>query len=191
MNEKERTRTSKFLSLVLRHEPEKVGLQLDPNGWVEVEALVAALRSHGRTVDRDELDEIVAACPKQRFAFSADRLRIRANQGHSVEIELGYVPQTPPDYLFHGTATRFLDSILSTGLNKAERHHVHLSAERDTAEKVGPRHGKPVILTIRAGAMHAAGHAFFLSENGVWLTDRVPVEFIQVPRDRQHQQAQQ
>lgn len=183
MNEKQRTRTSKFLSLVLRHEPEQIGLQLDPAGWVEVDALLAACRQHGTPITREELDEVVATNEKKRFAFSDDSQRIRANQGHSVEVSLGYVSQSPPPRLFHGTATRFLESIRAEGLTKRERHHVHLSADTQTAYQVGQRHGKPAILTIRADAMHAAGHVFYLSENGVWLTENVPTQFIEYPNE--------
>ena len=181
MNEKQRTRTSKFLSLVLRHEPQRIGLDLDPSGWVEVEALLTACRHHGMPIERADLDEVVATNEKKRFAFSDDGRRIRASQGHSIEVSLGYTPQSPPSQLFHGTATRFLDSIRKDGLNKRERHHVHLSADADTAQKVGQRHGKPAILIVLAEAMHSRGHAFFLSENGVWLTENVPVEFIEFP----------
>jgi putative RNA 2'-phosphotransferase len=181
MNEKQKIRTSKFLSLVLRHEPEKIGLTLDAAGWVEVEQLLAGLRAHGKGISRAELEEVVATNEKKRFAFSEDGTRIRANQGHSVEVSLGYTPQTPPDQLYHGTATRFLGSIGADGLRKGERHHVHLSADTETATKVGQRHGRPAILIVNAGAMHAAGHAFFISENGVWLVEHVPVEFIEFP----------
>jgi putative RNA 2'-phosphotransferase len=179
MNEKQRTRTSKFLSLVLRHEPERIGLKLDSAGWVEVEALLAACGAHEMSVTRAELEEVVATNEKKRFAFSEDGRWIRASQGHSVEVTLGYTPLVPPALLYHGTATRFLESIRSRGLEKRERLQVHLSADEATAVNVGQRHGKPVVLVIRAGAMHAAGHAFFLSENGVWLTEHVPVEFIE------------
>lgn len=178
MNEKQRTKTSKFLSLVLRHEPECIGLALDPAGWVEVDTLLAALEHHGRGITRAELEEVVATNEKKRFAFSEDATRIRASQGHSVEVELGYTPQTPPAELFHGTATRFVGSIRTMGLLKGERHHVHLSANLDTAVQVGRRHGQPAVFIVRAAAMHAAGHAFFLSENGVWLTEQVPVEYL-------------
>jgi putative RNA 2'-phosphotransferase len=181
MNEKQRTRTSKFLSLVLRHEPQRIGLQLDPAGWVDVDVLLAACRNHGTLIEREELDEVVATSEKKRFAFSDDGRRIRASQGHSIEVSLGYTPQTPPPRLFHGTTTRFLDSIRHEGLTKRERHHVHLSADTETAHNVGNRHGKPAILIVRADAMHVAGHAFFLSENGVWLTDSVPATFLEFP----------
>lgn len=181
MNEKERIRTSKFLSLVLRHEPERIGLQLDPGGWVEVDALLAACTQHGTAIDRAALDEIVATNEKKRFAYSEDGRRIRASQGHSVEVSLGYTPQAPPSRLFHGTATRYLEAIRREGLQKRERQHVHLSAEEATATNVGQRHGKAVVLVVRAAAMQAQGFEFFISENGVWLTDHVPAEFIDFP----------
>jgi putative RNA 2'-phosphotransferase len=181
MNEKEKIRTSKFLSLVLRHEPEKIGLKLDASGWVDVEALLAGCRKHGMRIGRAELEEVVATNEKKRFAFSEDGQSIRAQQGHSVEIELDYTPQTPPARLYHGTATRFIESIRLEGLQKRERHHVHLSANMETADVVGRRHGKPVVLIVRAAEMHARGHAFFVSGNGVWLTDHVPSEFLEFP----------
>jgi putative RNA 2'-phosphotransferase len=169
---------SKFLSLVLRHQPETIGVSLDPNGWIDVEVLLGAMAQHGRTLSREDLERLVRESDKQRFALSEDGKRIRANQGHSVEVDLALAPQTPPEILYHGTVDRFLDSILSTGLRKGERHHVHLSANLETAEKVGQRRGQPVILEIRSGDMHRAGVPFFLSDNGVWLVDHVPTEFI-------------
>jgi putative RNA 2'-phosphotransferase len=181
MNEKQKIRTSKFLSLVLRHEPEKIGLTLDDAGWVDVQQLLAGLRAYGKDISRAQLEEVVATNEKKRFSFSEDGTRIRANQGHSVEVSLGYTPQTPPYQLYHGTATRFLGSISAGGLLKGARHHVHLSADTETALKVGQRHGRPAILIVDAAAMSAAGHAFFLSENGVWLVDHVPVDFIEFP----------
>jgi putative RNA 2'-phosphotransferase len=181
MNERERTRTSKFLSLVLRHEPEKFGLRLDSAGWVDVEVLLASCGRHGHPLSRAELDEVVTNNDKKRFALSEDGRRIRASQGHSIEVSLGYEPQTPPARLFHGTASRFLPSIRANGLNKGERHHVHLSLNEATALQVGSRRGDSVILAIDAAAMAAKGHQFFLSANGVWLTDHVPAEFIEFP----------
>lgn len=181
MNEKQRTRTSKFLSLVLRHEPERIGLALDANGWANVDELLTKCSQHGVSLQRAELEEVVATNEKKRFALSEDGQRIRASQGHSIEVSLGYAPQAPPPRLFHGTATRFLSSIHSEGLRKGERHHVHLSGDEETARKVGQRHGKPAVLVIDAAAMHAAGHAFYLSDNGVWLTEHVPPEFIEFP----------
>ena len=169
---------SKFLSLVLRHQPETIGVSLDPNGWIDIEVLLGAMAQHGRKLSREDLERLVCESDKQRFALSEDGKRIRANQGHSVEVDLALVPQPPPEILYHGTVDRFLDSILATGLRKGERHHVHLSANRGTAEKVGQRRGKPVILEVRSGDMHRAGVPFYLSDNGVWLVDHVPPPFI-------------
>ena len=171
-------RVSKFLSLVLRHQPEKVGLTLDREGWVSVSALLEALGAHGLRLTLDELREVVRSNDKQRFSFSADGLKIRASQGHSLTVELGYEPQPPPPTLYHGTAVRFLPSIMQQGLSKGRRHHVHLSEQETTAVAVGKRYGRPVILEIASGAMHADGHVFFRSANGVWLTGHVPVRYI-------------
>lgn len=181
MTEKEKIRTSKFLSLVLRHEPEKVGLKLGEGGWIQTKVLLEALNSKGRRIGLADLQHIVATCNKKRFALSEDGERIRANQGHSVEVDLQYPPQTPPESLYHGTATRFLDGIRAEGLQKMERHDVHLSAETKVTLQVGARHGKPVLLTIRAGEMHRAGFVFRCSANGVWLVDHVPPQFISFP----------
>jgi putative RNA 2'-phosphotransferase len=183
MTDKETIRTSKFLSLILRHEPERVGLTLDDAGWVEVDVLVRAVNRHGVSLSREQLEHIVATSDKKRFAFSDDGLRIRASQGHSVEVDLQYTPQVPPEFLYHGTATRFLDSIRAQGLSKMERHHVHLSAETVMTLQVGARRGRPVLLTIRAGEMYRAGHLFCRSANGVWLVDSVPPQFIDFPKN--------
>src|SRR5215469_7805948 len=185
MNEKETTRTSKFLSLILRHEPQRVGLKLDDAGWVGVDELLRAVNQHGTPLTFEQLKHIVATSDKKRFAFSDDGQRIRASQGHSVEVDLQYVPQTPPELLYHGTATRFLDSIRKDGLRRMERHDVHLSAQTKVTVQVGSRHGKPVLLTIRAGDMHRAGHVFCVSANGVWLVKHVPPEFIEFPTARE------
>lgn len=174
-------RLSKFLSLVLRHAPERIGLTLDPAGWVPVDELLRACTAHSVPLTRERLSTLVAASDKQRFAFDASGNRIRANQGHSVPVELGYAPQVPPEFLFHGTVAKFLPSIRATGLVKGERHHVHLSPDEATARKVGSRRGAPVILRVQSGALHRAGHAFLLSANGVWLTDHVPTAFIVFP----------
>ena len=181
MTEKETIRASKFLSLVLRHEPERVGLKLGEAGWVGVEELLQAVNRHGVALTLDDLRHVVATSDKKRFALSEDGLRIRASQGHSVEVDLQYPPQTPPEILYHGTAARFLDSIRQHGLQKMERHDVHLSAETKLTLQVGGRHGKPVLLTIRAGDMHRAGFVFRCSANGVWLVDHVPPQFIEFP----------
>jgi putative RNA 2'-phosphotransferase len=171
---------SKFLSYVLRHHPGAVGITLDEQGWVEVEALVTAIHHSGREISLEQLQQVVFSSEKQRFAFSADGKKIRANQGHSVAIDLALEPQLPPQILFHGTATRFLDQIMTEGLKKMQRHHVHLSPNRDIAQAVGQRHGKVVILGVAARTMHTAGYEFFLSQNGVWLTESVPPEFMSV-----------
>src|SRR6185369_3044967 len=181
MTDKETIRTSKFLSLVLRHEPERVGLKLGEAGWVNVEELLQAVNRHGTALTLDQLKHIVATSDKKRFAFSEDGQRIRANQGHSVEVDLQYPPQTPPEILYHGTAERFLPGIRKDGLQRMERHDVHLSAETKVTLQVGGRHGKPALLTIRAGEMHHAGFVFRCSTNGVWLVNHVPKEFIEFP----------
>lgn len=169
--------TSKFLSLVLRHQPEVIGLILDDSGWADIDTLIRLSQAH-KPLTRALIEQIVEENSKQRFAISEDGRRIRANQGHSIEVDLDLVPVTPPTLLYHGTATRFVDAIRREGLVKRSRQHVHLSAAADTATAVGARHGKPAVLIVRAGEMAAAGHAFFRSENGVWLTDAVPVGFI-------------
>jgi putative RNA 2'-phosphotransferase len=178
MDEEHRTAASKFLSFVLRHEPGAIGIALDSSGWVDVDVLLRACVAHGRPLSRADLDELVATSPKQRFALSDDGLCIRANQGHSTAVDLGYEPSVPPDVLFHGTVRRLLPSIRDTGLLRMDRHHVHLSPDEATAKAVGSRRGKPVILRIDARAMHEAGHLFFRTPNGVWLTDAVPGAFI-------------
>jgi putative RNA 2'-phosphotransferase len=155
-------------------------LTLDPAGWVDVDALLSGCARNGVHFTRAELEAVVAENDKQRFAFNPDRSRIRANQGHSVEVDLAYTPTVPPDSLYHGTTDRFLESIQRDGLKKAQRHHVHLSADRRIAIEVGRRHGRPLVFLVSAGAMHRAGHAFFLSTNGVWLTDHVPPAFLTV-----------
>lgn len=181
MTDKDTTRLSKFLSLVLRHEPERVGITLDAAGWVNVDELLAAVNQHGVALTLEQLQHIVATSDKKRYAFSDDQKLIRANQGHSVEVDLQYPPAQPPEILYHGTATRFLDAIRASGLHKMGRHDVHLSAETKVTLQVGGRHGKAVLLTIRAGDMHRAGHVFRCSTNGVWLTAQVPPEFIDFP----------
>jgi uncharacterized protein (TIGR02452 family) len=183
------SRVSKFLSLVLRHDPARIGITLDDAGWTDVSALLAALAAHGTRLTRDELHEIVRTSDKQRFAVSSDGTRIRANQGHSVPVELGLPAVTPPETLFHGTVEAALPGIEDKGLIRGARHAVHLSADVETASTVGARRGKPVILSIRAGAMGDAGFTFQRSENGVWLTDRVPAEYIIFTKPRRSDDA--
>jgi len=178
MENKARKKISKFLSLVLRHRPEVLELQLDENGWASVDELLGKMNRDPYSLNLEDLKEIVETNDKQRFVFSEDYRLIRANQGHSVEVDLALEEKTPPGILYHGTAIKNLDSIKSQGLIKGSRHHVHLSADHETAIKVGSRHGKPVVLEIQAMNMYQAGIVFYQSENGVWLTDTVPVQFI-------------
>ncbi|MGV9271125.1 RNA 2'-phosphotransferase [Kitasatospora sp. NPDC003701] len=178
MDEKRTVRTSKMLSRILRHEPERVGIALDAAGWVEVDVLLAALAARGTRLTRAELDHVVATNNKRRFAYSEDGLSIRASQGHTVAVDLGLAAAEPPARLFHGTADRSLDAIFHEGLRPMARQDVHLSADTDTAVRVGSRHGRPVVLVVDAAAMAAAGHTFRISANGVWLTDAVPPEYL-------------
>lgn len=172
---------SKFLSLILRHEPQAIGLTLDAEGWADVDDFIAKAGAHGKLYSRTLIEAIVRDNDKQRFKLSADGRRIRANQGHSIDVDLALAPVEPPATLYHGTATRFAGSIRKTGLEKCSRQHVHLSLDRDTAVKVGSRHGTPLVLQVRAAEMHAQGFVFYRADNGVWLTDAVAVEFIDWP----------
>lgn len=178
MDSKRMVKISKYLSKHLRHEPERLGLQLAEGGWVSVEALLAACNAHHFPISQAELNEVVVSSDKQRFAFDPSGTLIRANQGHSIEIDLKLEPIVPPEVLYHGTGAPNVVAILRTGLKKMARHHVHLSADVPTATKVGSRHGKPVVFLIDSAAMHAAGHTFYRSANGVWLVDAVPPEFL-------------
>jgi putative RNA 2'-phosphotransferase len=171
-------RVSKFLSRVLRHAPESIGLTLDPQGWAGVDELLDGAKRAGVPLTPELLQQVVAENDKQRFTLSADGRRIRANQGHSIPVDLGLEPRQPPAQLYHGTADRFVADIRRDGLSPRRRNHVHLSPDEATATRVGARHGRPVVLVIEAALMHDAGHTFYLSDNGVWLTDRVPPEFI-------------
>ncbi len=170
---------SKLLSLVLRHRPEAIGVTLDSHGWVEMGVLQEALQANGYTITNDEIHQVVRNCEKQRFTIRDGR--IRANQGHSLGVDLDYQPRDPPTVLFHGTAERFLVSIQVEGIRKMSRLHVHLSSDLETARKVGMRHGRPAILLVDSETMAKDGLKFFLSENGVWLTEEVPVKYIGFP----------
>ena len=170
---------SKFMSYVLRHHPEVIGLKVDEYGWANVAELLEKAAADGRAFTFEEMEYVVANNAKQRFGFNEDKTKIRANQGHSFPVNLELLPVVPPETLYHGTVEKFLNSIKENGLKKMDRQHVHLSPDVETAKAVGSRRGKPVILTIKAKAMHEAGHTFYLSANGVWLTEHVPMEFIE------------
>ncbi|MEU5364942.1 RNA 2'-phosphotransferase [Streptomyces sp. NPDC005925] len=169
-------KVSKYLSKHLRHQPELIGLTLDAGGWVEIEALIAAAGAHGFPFTREELDHVVVTNDKRRFAVEGTR--IRASQGHSVDVELGLPTATPPPYLYHGTVAGNLDAIRAEGLRPMNRHDVHLSPDRETATRVGARRGRPVVLSVDAGTMHRDGHEFRVSANGVWLTEAVPAKYL-------------
>jgi putative RNA 2'-phosphotransferase len=171
---------SKFISLVLRHQPERIGLNLDPNGWADVDELLQKADRFGFHFDHSTLEQVVAENDKKRFAFSPDGTKIRASQGHSIQVDLELEPVSPPEVLYHGTASRFQASILAKGLLPGSRQHVHLSKDLETALKVGSRHGKPVIFLVKAREMEQAGLKFYLSANHVWLTAHVPVQYLQL-----------
>lgn len=179
--DKKLTEASKFLSYVLRHGPQSIELDLDSEGWADIDALIAGASRHGRAIDREMIETITAQNDKKRFSISDDGRCIRAAQGHTTAaVAIAYEPVVPPDWLFHGTATRFLDAIQAEGLNPGKRHHVHLSANVETAVAVGQRHGKPVVLFVDAGAMHAQGFVFYQADNLVWLAEGVPARFLGV-----------
>lgn len=171
---------SKYISLVLRHDPGVAGIQLDEHGWANVEELLEGINSTGRKIDIKMLAEIVATDNKQRYSFNADETLIRANQGHSIPVDVELSEQEPPELLYHGTADRFLASIMTDGLKPMSRLYVHLSKDIKTAAKVGGRHGKPVILKVDSGAMYRDGFKFYLSANGVWLTKYVESKYLKL-----------
>lgn len=177
---KDTTKLSKFLSFVLRHKPETIGLKLDSNGWITIQELLTRSNATGTKFDLEELLHVVESSDKKRFSISADGLHIRAAQGHSVPVELGLSSQRPPCVLYHGTATQFVELIFREGLKPQNRQQVHLSIDKATARRVGQRHGEPRILKVDTLAMHANGFDFFLADNGVWLTDLVPSEFLSI-----------
>ena len=179
------TRLSKFLSYILRHHPEDLGLTPDQAGWIVVDDLIAAAHRHGHSISREAILRIMAESEQSRFALTEDAKYIRATYGHSIQVDLGYRPQQPPAVLFHGTARRFLDAIRRQGLTARQRQFVHLSENRTAAEAVGRRHGTPVILTVRAGQMNRDGFVFYQSDAGLWLTNRIPVSYIRFPGDRE------
>jgi len=175
---------SKFLSLVLRHKPETIDIDMDENGWTEVSQLIEKSKKHGVDIDFEILSAVVATSDKKRFAFDETQSKIRANQGHSLEINLGYLPKQPPEILYHGTGEKFVASILATGLDKRNRHHVHLSNDIKTALSVGQRHGKPFVFIVLAEQMFSDKFEFYLSDNGVWLTEIVPTKYLKHDGDK-------
>jgi putative RNA 2'-phosphotransferase len=179
INEQKTTQISKFLSLILRHKPETIDIDLDENGWTNVETLLQKAKKKQPDLTLENLQHVVTTNAKSRFAFDETGTKIRANQGHSVEIDLGYSPKQPPEILYHGTGEKSVASILKSGLEKRNRHHVHLSADTETAKNVGARHGKPVILKVFAMKMWESGVIFYQSENEVWLVDGVEVGFLE------------
>ena len=179
MDERRTVKVSKYLARHLRHQPARIGLTLDEGGWVEIGTLIAAASAHGFRFSREELDHVVATNDKRRFAVEGTR--IRASQGHTVEVDLGLAPAVPPPYLYHGTVARNLEAIRADGLRAMDRHDVHLSADRATATRVGARRGRPVVLSVDAAAMHRDGHVFRVSANGVWLTGSVPGRYLRFP----------
>jgi putative RNA 2'-phosphotransferase len=181
MTEEQLVRASKYLSKHLRHAPESIGLTLQEGGWVNVDDLLAACARNRFTLSRADLTDVVENNSKKRFSFDETGARIRANQGHSIDVDLQLSPATPPDVLYHGTGHNSLPLLLHEGLKKMNRHHVHLSVDVETATKVGSRHGRPTVLAVDAKAMTAAGHTFYVSDNGVWLADNVPAEFLTPP----------
>ena len=173
------TELSKFLSFVLRHQPDAIGLMLDAEGWANVDELIVRANNVGKGVTRALIETIVETSDKKRFTLSPDGERIRAAQGHSTpHVAINYPAKMPPEFLYHGTASRFLSSIKAQGLRPGSRHYVHLSADEETARAVGQRHGKPVIITVKAGEMYQRGVKFYQAENGVWLTGEVGIKFL-------------
>lgn len=176
--ERNLVKISKFLTLVLRHKPERFGLSLDQQGWARVDQLVAAANRAGVSLNKERLQEVVRRSDKQRFALSGDGCRIRANYGHSVSVDLGLQPVKPPDVLFHGTAARFTEAIKKEGLRRGRRLYVHLSPDEPSAINVGRRHGKPTVLVVSALRMYEKGFQFYRADSGIWLTDNVPPEYF-------------
>jgi len=178
INENQVTHISKFLSLVLRHQPETIGIELDQNGWTDVDLLIEKANNYGVNFDFETLKHIVETNSKKRFAFNDAFDRIRASQGHSIDIDLGYKNQKPPEILYHGTGEKSVQSIIDTGLEKRSRQHVHLSSDIETAIKVGQRHGIPFIFIVLSEQMYNDKFEFFIADNGVWLTDNVPTKYL-------------
>ena len=182
MDKRRQTKISKFLSYVLRHDPDSIGIQLDSGGWVDVSELLQAAEQRGFRISEGELKAIVKQSDKQRFSLNEDATHIRANYGHSIPVELGYDPEVPPDILYHGTAARNIKTIRNNGLTKGNRQYVHLSPDPETAKSVGQRHGKSIVLEIRSRQMHSDGYKFYHSQSKIWLTMHVPAKYLVLPR---------
>ena len=180
-NDKDLTSTSKFLSYVLRHHPESIGVHLDRQGWASVDELIEKSRKKGRRITLETIKKVISSGSKQRFVLSPDDCFIRAGYGHSIDVDLGLEPECPPPTLYHGTARRNLDSIRQKGLRAGSRNYVHLSADRSDAKSVGVRHGKPVILKIRAEEMYREGIPLYRSDSepGIWMVESVPPMYIE------------
>lgn len=176
---KQHKHISKLMSLVLRHRPAVIGVELDKNGWLGVDELIEGVNTKGLKLDRELLEEIVETNDKKRFAFSEDGTKIRANQGHSIKVDVELKEQVPPEFLYHGTVAKFMRAIQKEGLKSMSRQHVHLSEDLKTAMRVGSRRGVPKILVVKSGEMHTDGHTFYRSENGVWLTDHVAPKYFE------------
>ena len=179
MDRKTDSKMGKFLALILRHQPEVVGIKLDSNGWADVKELISGINKTSRYFTFEHLEEIVRTDNKQRYSFNEDKTKIRANQGHSVNVDVQLEEREPPEILYHGTGKKYIDSISKQGLLPQTRLYVHLSATKDTAEKVGQRHGTPHIYKVLSGQMHKDGYKFYKSVNGVWLTKCVPVKYLE------------
>ena len=175
---------SVFISLILRHKPDAAGIRLDEHGWANVEELIDGINSTGRKFNTEMLDEIVATDEKGRYSYNEDKTLIRANQGHSIPVDVDLKEQEPPEFLYHGTSKRFLENIQAEGLKPMSRLYVHLSKDKETALKVGKRHGKPVILKVHSSEMFKEGNRFYLSENGVWLTKFIPTRYLDMEEDK-------
>lgn len=173
------TKASKFMSMILRHKPESIGITLDENGWADAEELIKGI-SKKYVFDRNILEEIVRTDDKQRYSFNEDKTLIRANQGHSISVDVELEIVDPPDFLWHGTGEKYTESINRIGLIPKSRLYVHLSSDEKTAINVGKRHGRPVVYRVRSGEMVKRGYVFYRSKNNVWLTNKVPVEFLDV-----------
>ncbi|OCG18289.1 RNA 2'-phosphotransferase [Gilliamella sp. WF3-4] len=176
---KQLDKTSKFLSYILRHQPEAIGITLDSDGWVNIVHLITQANQYGESLTRELVEQVVKTSDKKRFTISDDGIKIRAAQGHSTQqVKISHAEQIPPEFLYHGTATRFIDSIKKQGLISGNRHYVHLSTDENIANKVGKRHGKPIVLKVKALQMHQQDFKFYLADNDVWLTDAVPNTFL-------------